>query len=703
MKMSDTNKTNRLAQEKSPYLLQHAENPVDWYPWGEEAFARAREEDKPVFLSIGYSTCHWCHVMAHESFENDEVARILNENFISIKVDREERPDIDSTYMAVCQAMTGGGGWPLSVFMTPEKMPFFSGTYFPPEDTLISGSQMRGFKTIALALADTWNNKKEEILDAARKITQAVSSESKMASPVSSLSVGTLGKTFSMLNRAHDHQYGGFGTSGPKFPQTHMLSLLLRHWKNSGEANALEIVDNTLDHLDRGGIHDHVGGGFARYSTDNKWLVPHFEKMLYDQAIISRTFLEAYQATGNPRYADVARDIFDYVLRDMTHPEGGFYSAEDADSEGEEGKFYVWTKSEIDDLLGSDAELFNSFFGVSEHGNFEDGANILNIRLEPDKFLAMHNISSDDLKPVIERGLETLFKEREKRVRPHLDDKIIASWNGLMIASLAYGAHVLGEKRYSDAAAKAAYFVIDKMLVDGRLHRRYRDGETAVPAFLDDYAFFAYGLLELQRATFERGWIAEARKVTDAMLGLFHDSENGGFYYSADDNEKLISNRKDAYDGAEPSGNSIAALVLLRLGRLTMLPEYTKRGYETIATFADDIDRYPPGYTQMLIALDFYLGSSKEIVIAGSINDERTQRMIDAVREEFLPRSSFIHVDNGKVHTESQDSPEKERETFAEVGTYKAIDGIPTAYVCADYTCKQPTQSVDELKEFLKQ
>src|SRR3989338_9185378 len=496
-----SHKPNRLIHEKSPYLLQHASNPVDWYPWGEEAFAKARREQKPIFLSIGYSTCHWCHVMERESFENPEIAAAMNRWFVSIKVDREEHPDLDQVYMAAVQSLTGHGGWPLTVFLTPDLKPFYGGTYFPPERR----SDIPGMTEVLPAVADAWQQKREEIMTSADELTASLQAHLAPVSGGEPIAIETLHAAFRQAVSAFDPAHGGFWDA-PKFPRSPELSFLLAYWARTGAAQSLEIVTTTLDHLARGGIHDHLGGGFHRYSTDAQWLVPHFEKMLYDQALLARTFLEAYRATKRPEYAETARGIFTYVLRDLTDAGGGFYSAEDADSEGAEGRFYVWTPQEITQVLGRDAgQLFSRFYGVSPDGNFEQGTSILNIEQPLETFAKLKGFEPGVLAQQLASSRERLLAVRSARVRPHRDDKILTSWNGLMIASLAYGAATLDDPRYLQAARRAADFVLTNLRRDGVVLRRYREEDARYPGTLEDYAFLSYGLLELYEASFEIG------------------------------------------------------------------------------------------------------------------------------------------------------------------------------------------------------
>jgi hypothetical protein len=543
--------TNRLIDETSPYLLQHAHNPVDWYPWGDEAFERAKNEDKPIFLSIGYSTCHWCHVMEKESFENEQIAKTMNEHFVNIKVDREQRPDVDSIYMNAVQ-MTGSGGWPLSVFLTPGGKPFFGGTYFPPKD--IYGRP--GFERVLLAITDAWKNRRQELIESSNKISEVLTS---LTGPTEkeALSPDMLKSGFDYFKAAFDSVNGGFGPA-PKFPQPTNLSMLLSYWHRTNDNQALQMVEKTLDVMAKGGIYDHIGGGFHRYATDGKWLVPHFEKMLYDQALLSKVYIQAYQITGKQEYASTAREIFDYVLRDMTDPEGGFYSAEDADSEGKEGVFYVWEQKEIDAILDKDeAEIFSACYGVTEKGNFEENKTILNIAISTAELEKKFDKDHTEIMNILSKARSKIFAEREKRIRPHRDDKIITAWNGLMISSLAYGGAALQEEKYIRAAEQAAEFILDSLHKKGRLMRYYRQNQAIELAFLDDYAFTIMGLLELYEASFDSKWLINAKMLAEEMIKLFADNEHGGFFLTGKDSEKLITRIKPSTDGVIPSGNPI--------------------------------------------------------------------------------------------------------------------------------------------------
>lgn len=688
--MTDLNgKENRLAGEKSPYLLQHARNPVDWFPWGVEAFEKAAAEDKPVFLSIGYSTCHWCHVMEADSFENAKVAEILNGNFISIKVDREERPDIDAVYMKACQAMSGSGGWPLTIIMSPDKKPFFAATFIPAENSY----GRKGLKNLLNETAEAWRSDRDRMLQFAERAAQFLGAEDP-AAPAAAIDASTLDAAYETLKDSFDEEYGGFGDE-PKFPSPHTMSFLLGYWKRTGEEDALLMAEATLSRIAAGGIHDHVGGGYHRYSTDRRWLVPHFEKMLYDQALLARAFTQAYQATGKTEYAVAARDIFDYVLRGMTGPHGGFYSAEDADSEGREGKFYVWTKAEITAALGAgDAKIFDTFYGITEHGNFEDGTNIPSVVRTVEALGDELGIGRDEINASLERARKTLFEARNKRIKPLLDDKIITSWNALMISSLALGGRALGEPEYIRAAGKAADFILFNMHSGGQLFRRWRDGQAAVPGFLDDYAFLANALVDLYEAEFDTHRLEQAIALAGEMLKLFGDETRGGFFLSPRGGERMIAPVKDAYDGAEPSGNSIAALALARLAKFTGSKEFEDAARGTVAALAPRVKKYPPGFTQLLIAAGFLLGPSAEIAIAGGAGDPLALELLKVVNTEFLPDAVLAFVPLGV-----QGSRIRELAPFAKD---KALtDGKAAAFVCRNYSCELPVTEPEKLKRQL--
>ncbi len=688
---------NRLISEKSPYLLQHAYNPVDWYPWGEEAFEKARQEDKPIFLSIGYSTCHWCHVMERESFEDEEVASLLNRAFVCIKVDREERPDIDQIYMTVCQIMTGTGGWPLTIIMTPDKRPFFAATYLPKS----SRFGRMGLMELIPRIEDLWKHRRSEVLASTDKIVQALSTVETTPAP-SSLTEQTLGAAFQALEQTYDEEYGGFGTS-PKFPSPHQLFFLLRYWHRTGATKALEMVEKTLAHMTMGGIYDHIGYGFHRYSTDRQWLVPHFEKMLYDQALTGMAYVEAFQATGKEDYATTVRQIFEYVMRDMRSPLGGFYCAEDADSEGVEGKFYVWRRDEILEILGADAgELFCRVYNVKKEGNYKEestgrfnGTNILYLSKPLEDLAREMGMAPSTLAAQLREARERLFREREKRVRPDRDDKILTDWNGLMIAALAMGARTLNDPEYLDAARGAADFVLRYLRTrQGRLLHRYRDGEAAIEAHLDDYAFFVWGLIELYEASFDPLYFKEATDLTNTMLHHYWDPIKGGLFFTPDDGEDLIIRKKELYDGAVPSGNSVALMDLLKLAHLTGKTDLEQKASELVKAFSGQVAQAPLAYTQFLCGLDFALGPTKELLLIGQEGAADTKRMIHTAFSGFHPRMVVLlkPTNRGKTLIDSL-AP------FA--ANNPAVEGRATAYLCEGFVCHSPTTDPDELAKML--
>ncbi len=676
--------TNRLVHEKSPYLLQHAHNPVDWFPWGEEAFEKAKEEELPIFLSIGYATCHWCHVMERESFENEEVAALLNEAFVCIKVDREERPDIDEIYMTVCQMLTRSGGWPLTIVMTPDKEPFFAATYIPRE----SRFGRAGMLDLIPRISNAWKTQRTEVVQSASQITKALSSAS---SASGELDADILTQAYQAAVRSFDAEYGGFG-GAPKFPTAHRLTFLMRH----DAEGSRKMVEKTLAALRSGGIWDHIGFGVHRYSTDREWLVPHFEKMLYDQAMLALACIEAYEAYGDDAARQTAEQIFEYILRDMTAPEGGFYSAEDADSEGEEGKFYVWSLAELTEVLSTEelaqtVELFN----VEPEGNFRDEAtrqktdeNILHLSLRsgsaggialPENSESTGRASLSERAALEESIRQKLFATREKRIHPLKDTKVLADWNGLMIAALAKGARVFDEPEYEKAARRAADFVLKEMGEGDRLMHRWREGETAVPGQLDDYAFMIFGLLELYEATFDIQWLEKAIELNETVLKHFSDNEQGGFYLTADDAEKLLIRPKSMYDGALPSGNSVQMMNLLRLARLTGRTEYETLAEQTANAFSEMLNRSPDSFSQALQAVQFAKGPSVEIVIVGERGSADTEAMIFAIRSVYQPNKVVLLKDDPAVeklapYTQAQ----------------KTVDGKATVYICRNFACEAP-------------
>jgi len=687
---------NRLSGEKSPYLLQHADNPVDWLPWGEAAFKLAKDEDKPIFLSIGYSTCHWCHVMAHESFEDQEVATLLNHAFVCVKVDREERPDIDAIYMAVCQMMTGGGGWPLTIIMTPDKKPFFAATYIPKEGLFGSA----GLLELIPQIQDMWKYKRPEVLHMADGIAAALG---RRPEPGREKAPGNeqVRAAFEQLVESYDEKHGGFG-SAPKFPMPHNILFLLRHWKRTGEKRALALAESTLAAMRRGGLWDHVGFGFHRYSTDDEWLVPHFEKMLYDQAMLAMAYIEAYQATKKEEYRTTAVEILEYVLRDLRLPGGGFCSAEDADSEGEEGKFYVWTAGELKAILGDiDYDLLAEVFNVSKDGNFYDAAgarktarNILHLRKPLRELASRVGLSPDALEERVGKLRKKLLDARGQRTLPHRDDKVLADWNGLMIAALAKAARALGEGSYAEAARKAADFVLKEMVRSDRLLHRFRGGDAAVAGNLDDYSFFTWGLLELYEATFDSELLQRALGLNKQMLTHFWDAGAGGLYFTPDDGEKLLMRLKEGYDGALPSGNSVALHNLLRLARMTGSAELEKKAASILKAFGLDLDRNPAGHVHLLSALEFATSPTAEVVIAGKKDAPDTVAMTERLQAGYHPDMVVLYR-----NVEDEKDPVKELAPFT--AGMALLDGRAAAHVCTDRSCQAPTSSPGKMLELL--
>ncbi|CAN5203914.1 thioredoxin domain-containing protein [soil metagenome] len=675
---------NRLAWETSPYLLQHAHNPVDWYPWGEEALARARAEDKPIFLSVGYSACHWCHVMERESFEDEDTAALMNEHFVNVKVDREERPDIDSLYMQAVQALTRSGGWPMSVFLTPDGAPFYGGTYFPPRQY----GGMPAFTQLLSSIANAYENRRDEVEASAGQVRDFLRSAADAAMPEADESGARLFENAarSLLAEA-DAKLGGFG-GAPKFPQPMNIEVLLRYHRRTGDERALNAVETTLKAMARGGIYDQVGGGFSRYSVDEHWLVPHFEKMLYDNALLARLYLEAYQATGKDLYRRTATETLDYLLRDMRSPEGGIYSAEDADSEGEEGKFYVWDPGELEAALDAeDARTAAAYWGVTERGNFE-GKNILNLPREPEAVAVELGMSPDELEDRISGIRRTLLAEREKRVRPARDEKVLAAWNGLALRAFALASRVTGDERYREAAVELARFLLEKMMPEGRLRRSYKDGEARIDAYLEDYAALADGLTALYEATFETEWLVSARDLADAMISLFWDAERGAFYDTPADHEELVARPRDLYDTAAPSGNSLATESLLRLALLLDRDDYRQVSERVLADLAGGMEKLPAGFGRLLCALDLSVSRTVEVALVGDAASHETRALADAVYERYLPNSVLAGRDPENEAAAALVPLLAERETR---------DGKSTAYVCEGYACQSPTTDPAEL------
>ncbi len=674
---------NRLANETSPYLLQHANNPVDWYPWGDEALQRAKDENKPILLSIGYSACHWCHVMERESFENEATALLMNEHFVSIKVDREERPDLDAVYMEAVQMLTGSGGWPMTVFLTPDGRPFYGGTYFPPMDS----HNMPGFPRLLQSVAHSYHNNRGEIDRVTNQFTEQMGRTGQMPKGDAPVTVETLHQAYTVLATNFDYQNGGTG-SAPKFPQAMNLEALLRYYRHGYNDRALEMVDLTLEKMARGGIYDQIAGGFARYSTDAYWLVPHFEKMLYDNALLARLYIHAHQATGRGMYRRIAEETLDYILREMTGPEGGFFSATDADSEGEEGKFFVWTPDEIEAVLGKDeAAIFNGFFGVTQAGNFES-KNILNITQKASDYAQKNGIALERLVDVVQRGKMALLIEREKRVHPLLDDKVLASWNGMMLRSFAEAGAALERQDYLDAAIKNAGFLLETMRSDGRLLRTYRSGQAKLPGFLEDYSFVSDGLLALYEATFDQRWLTESINLADLMIELFWDDAVGGFYDTSAEHDQLVVRPRDVLDNAQPCGGSVATDVLLKLAVITGNEDYRVKAETPLRTLRELMGRAPTGTGHWLAALDFYVSSPKEVVIIGARDNPATTALLQTINGKFHPNKVLVGADDAAAAA-NHGLPLLEARGM--------IDAKPTAYVCQNYACQLPVTTPEEL------
>ena len=688
-------KPNHLINEKSPYLLQHAYNPVDWHAWNDETFKKAEEENKPVFLSIGYSTCHWCHVMEHESFEDREVADLLNEVCVSIKVDREERPDIDHIYMTVCQMITGQGGWPLTIFMTPDKRPFYAATYIPKEPRF----GRPGLKELIRNIDEVWKTNRDEVESSADQITGYLK-QSALNDAGSDLPLETFHSAFKYFSERYDEEFGGWGTS-PKFPSPHNMLFLLRYWKRTGEEQALKMTENTLLAMSKGGIFDHIGYGFHRYSTDRNWLVPHFEKMLYDQAILIHAYTECYQATGNEQLKTTAEQIIEYVKRDMTSLEGGFYSAEDADSEGVEGKFYVWMLKEIQDALGEDnSKLFASVYNITPDGNYEEeasktktGANIPHLTKSIDELSVELNISPDKLQSPLEDIRRKLFEIREKRVHPQKDDKILTDWNGLMISALAKAGRVFENDNYTEMAIKAFEFIKSNLTDNtGKLIHRFRQGEAKLTALLDDYAFIIWGLLELYESTFDITYLQQAVTYNNILFENYWDSINGGFFFTPDFGEDLLVRNKEIYDSAIPSGNSVMMNNLIKLSHITSDSKFEETAVLLGKSYSNNIANAPQAFTYFLCGLDFAKGPSNEIVLISSGKDE-VKPFLDELNKKYLPN---------KVVLALHDSNRKDIEALIPfVKDYNMMDGKPAAYVCRNFACSLPVTNPEQMMEML--
>jgi uncharacterized protein len=685
--MAEHSRTNRLAGETSPYLLQHAHNPVDWYPWGAEALERARREDKPILLSIGYSACHWCHVMERESFEDEAIARLMNERFVNIKVDREERPDLDQIYMNAVQMMTRHGGWPLTVFLTPDLVPFYGGTYFPPEDR----HGMPGFPRVLVGVAEAYSTRPEEVRQSAWEILSELRRMGAAASSNEPLTVELLDHAAASIARGYDPRHGGFG-SAPKFPSSMNLDFLLRTHRRTGDARPLEMVEHTCRRMAEGGMYDQLGGGFHRYSTDARWLVPHFEKMLYDNALLSRLYLHVYQTTGEEFFRRVAEETLDYVLREMTDATGGFYSTQDADSEGVEGKFFVWSLEEVEGLLGADdAKLFAAYYDVTAGGNFE-GHNILNVTRPAAEVAAGAGVSAERLAAALSRGRKILFDARERRIKPGRDEKVIAAWNGMMLESFAEAAAALEREDYLRAAENNARFLAGTMTGDGgKLFHSHKDGRGGPLGFLDDYACVASGLVTLFEVSGDVGRLEEARRLADVMIEEFWDADEGGFFYTGASGEKLIVRNKDYFDNATPSGNSVAAELLLRLSVLLGEESYQRKAVSVLRLVRDPAARYPSAFGYALGAADFYLSRPKEVVLVTPAGGGGRE-LLREVWSRYLPN---------KVVAQGSEKDERAADLVPLLRERAATGGAPTVYVCENYACQRPVTTPAELSALL--
>ena len=682
--MSSTHPANRLAAETSPYLLQHAHNPVDWFPWGPEAFELARREDRPVLLSVGYSACHWCHVMERESFENDDIAALMNRLFVSIKVDREERPDVDQIYMQAVQSMTGRGGWPMTVFLTPDGVPFYGGTYFPPVDR----HGMPAFPRLLQSIADAYHGRRGEVLEAGRQLVETMQQSERLTRSASALTKEVLVGAYLGLSGEFDERDGGLGQA-PKFPQPMAWEAILRVWKRTGDPRALEMLRQTLTRMARGGIYDQLGGGFHRYSVDGQWLVPHFEKMLYDNAQLASLYLHGWLATGEPEYRRVTEETLDYVLREMTHPAGGFYSAQDADSEGVEGKFFVWSPEEIRAVLGDEAlaRAALAYWGVDDGPNFE-GHSILFVPREPAEVAQTLGVSPDELAARIAGARQTLYAHREKRIHPGLDDKVLASWNGLMLSALAEAASALGRPDYLAAAVRNAELLTSAMVRDGRLLRSWKGGQARITGYLEDHAMVGAGLLALYEATFDRRWLDESRRLAEETLRLFWNTERETFFDTGHDQESLVVRPRNIFDNAVPSGTSVTIEWLLRLAIVTGLERYETIALQALRPMADIMQKYPSGFGRYLSALDFHLGPVAEVALVWPPGGERGAALLaETLFRRYQPNRVVVGAAAGAPGAAG----------LPLLTDRGAVDGKPTAYVCRRYVCQLPVTEPDAL------
>jgi len=685
--VNENKHTNGLVNETSPYLLQHAHNPVDWYPWGEEALEKARKEGKPILLSIGYSACHWCHVMAHESFENEDIARLMNENFINIKVDREERPDLDQIYMSAVQMMTGHGGWPMTMFLTPEGVPFYGGTYYPPADRY----NMPGFPRVLLSVAEAYRSQTDQVANTATTMLGELRRMGLAEESRDVLTAEVLDNASRRIVANYDRVHGGFG-GAPKFPPAMTLEFLLQTQYRNHSDELLSIITETCHKMAEGGMYDQLGGGFHRYSVDAKWLVPHFEKMLYDNALLSRLYLHVYQLTRDEFYRRIAEEILDYVVREMTDSSGGFYSSQDADSEGEEGKFFVWSQQEVIAALGQpESAIFSDYYDVTERGNFEDH-NILHVKASLEAVALKHDVSVERAGEIIEASRRRLFDIRESRIKPGRDEKILTAWNGLMLASFAEASAILDREDYGDVARANAKFLLSQLKKDGLLLRTHKAGESKLNAYLEDYANLIHGLIALYESTGELEWFENALELADKMVEQFWDDEAGGFFFTGKSHERLIVRSKEWFDNATPSGNSVAALSLLRLSLLTANDDYRRRATTVLRLMADQVRRYPSAFGFTLTALDFYLSSPLEVAIVGTRSDSRLDGLIRTFWRRYLPNRVLALCTNSFEAAASHIRLLEGRNT---------LDTQPAAFVCEGYSCKTPALTAEELEQQL--
>ena len=666
--------TNRLINETSPYLLQHAHNPVNWYPWGEEALERARKEDRPILLSIGYSTCHWCHVMERESFENQNIAQLMNDRFVCIKVDREERPDLDHIYMQAVQALTGGGGWPLTVFLTPKGEPFYGGTYFPPEDR----HGIPGLPTVIISVSEAYQHHRDDVQQVAKQIVMALATETQISAKTLTMQSKTLDQAYANLKRGFDRENGGFGTA-PKFPHPMVLELLLRQYNRNHDTAFMDMVVLTLNKMADGGIYDQIGGGFHRYATDGQWQIPHFEKMLYDNALLSHVYLHGYLVTRNELFRSVAEETLDYVLREMTDPLGGFYSAQDADSEGIEGKYYLWTPDEIADVVGDEhSQMINRYFGVTVRGNL-DGKNILHVA---------GGHGSETLQ-FIQEVKASLLRRREQRIKPHRDEKVLASWNGLMLASLAEAAGAFNRRDYLAAAEANGSFILNSMITDGHLKHTFKDGSSKIDGYLDDYAMVIEGFLALHQATTTGEWLRQAINLGDIMIEEFWDEATGTLYDTGRNYQDLPIRPRNTFDGALPSGGAAATLALLKLSRLTGNNRFAKVALDSLRSMQEFMTQQPMGFSAWLCALDFYLADPKDIAILGRVNDPATSELLHVLHNTWAPNKVVA------AYTPSDPTAVSDLELLQ---NREMIGGRPTVYVCQRHTCQTPVTNAAELR-----